>query len=73
MREQLVERVLRLDAHQEVGRAGSHSTPTVVLVHGAFADASGFAGVIRALQRDGVQARAQIAELQSQAQRSGGA
>lgn len=28
--------------------------PTVVLVHGAFADASGFAGVIRELQADGV-------------------
>lgn len=27
--------------------------PTVVLVHGAFADASGFAGVIRELQADG--------------------
>jgi hypothetical protein len=26
------------------------STPTVVLVHGAFADASGFGGVIRELQ-----------------------
>jgi pimeloyl-ACP methyl ester carboxylesterase len=29
------------------------STPTIVLVHGAFADASGFAGVIRELQRAG--------------------
>lgn len=28
-------------------------TPTVVLVHGAFADASGFAGIIRQLQRAG--------------------
>jgi hypothetical protein len=28
------------------------STPTLVLVHGAFADASGFAGVIRALGTD---------------------
>ena len=28
--------------------------PTVVLVHGAFADASGFAGVIRRLQAEGV-------------------
>ena len=26
------------------------SNPTVVLVHGAFADASGYAGVIRELQ-----------------------
>jgi pimeloyl-ACP methyl ester carboxylesterase len=30
------------------------STPTVVLVHGAFADASGWAGVINELQSDGV-------------------
>jgi len=29
------------------------STPTVVLVHGAFADASGFGGVIRELQSAG--------------------
>jgi pimeloyl-ACP methyl ester carboxylesterase len=29
------------------------SEPTVVLVHGAFADASGFAGVIRELQSGG--------------------
>ena len=34
--------------------SASPSTPTVVLVHGAFADASGFAGVIRELQSDGV-------------------
>ena len=32
----------------------SPSTPTVVLVHGAFADASGWAGVIRELQSVGV-------------------
>ena len=31
------------------------STPTVVLVHGAFADASGFGGVIRELQSAGVE------------------
>jgi pimeloyl-ACP methyl ester carboxylesterase len=30
------------------------STPTVVLVHGAFADASGYAGVIRELQTAGI-------------------
>jgi hypothetical protein len=30
--------------------------PTAVLVHGAFADASGFAGVIRHLQAQGVPA-----------------
>jgi pimeloyl-ACP methyl ester carboxylesterase len=29
------------------------TTPTIVLVHGAFADASGFAGVIRELQSTG--------------------
>ncbi|GAA0937817.1 alpha/beta hydrolase [Nonomuraea longicatena] len=40
------------------GAAASHDTgsstakPTVVLVHGAFADASSWAGVIRGLQRD---------------------
>jgi len=38
-------------------------TATVVLVHGAFADASGFAGVIRALQREGVQVRAPMNPL----------
>ena len=32
--------------------------PTVVLVHGAFADASGFAGVIQRLRRQGVEVRA---------------
>jgi hypothetical protein len=32
--------------------------PTVVLVHGAFADASGFAGVIRELQSAHVPVRA---------------
>ena len=34
------------------------SSPTVVLVHGAFADASGYAGVIRQLQSQGVEVRA---------------
>ncbi|MFY1626452.1 alpha/beta fold hydrolase [Micromonospora sp. WMMD735] len=33
--------------------ATSHPKPTVVLVHGAFADASGWAEVTRKLQRDG--------------------
>ncbi len=33
-----------------------HTKPTIVLVHGAFADASGFAGVIRALQDRGFRA-----------------
>jgi pimeloyl-ACP methyl ester carboxylesterase len=32
--------------------------PTVVLVHGAFADASGYAGVIRRLNAEGLEARA---------------
>lgn len=32
----------------------STATPTVVLVHGAFADASGWAGVITELQSDGI-------------------
>jgi pimeloyl-ACP methyl ester carboxylesterase len=35
-----------------------NTSPTVVLVHGAFADASGYAGVVRELQSQGVQARA---------------
>src|SRR5918911_4214019 len=34
------------------------SRPTVVLVHGAFADASGWNGVIERLQADGVQVTA---------------
>ena len=34
------------------------STPTVVLVHGAFADASGYAGLIRELQSAGVAVQA---------------
>jgi pimeloyl-ACP methyl ester carboxylesterase len=37
--------------------------PTVVLVHGAFADASGFAGVIRILQTEGVEVRAPMNPL----------
>jgi pimeloyl-ACP methyl ester carboxylesterase len=36
----------------------SFSYPTVVLVHGAFADASGYAGVIRELQSAGVAVQA---------------
>jgi pimeloyl-ACP methyl ester carboxylesterase len=34
------------------------TSPTVVLVHGAFADASGYAGVIRELQAQGLPVRA---------------
>ena len=30
------------------------TTPTAVLVHGAFADASGFAGIVRELYRSGL-------------------
>src|SRR6202161_2322766 len=40
-----------------------NSQPTVVLVHGAFADASGFAGVIRHLQAQGVPVRAPMNPL----------
>jgi pimeloyl-ACP methyl ester carboxylesterase len=39
------------------------SMPTAVLVHGAFADASGYAGVIRRLQAQGVTVRAPINPL----------
>lgn len=41
------------------------SNPTVVLVHGAFADASGFAGVIRQLQSKEVEVRAPMNPLRS--------
>jgi pimeloyl-ACP methyl ester carboxylesterase len=41
------------------------SSPTVVLVHGAFADASGFAGVIRELQARGIEVRAPMNPLRS--------
>ena len=37
--------------------------PTAVLVHGAFADASGYAGVIRHLQAQGVEVRAPMNPL----------
>jgi hypothetical protein len=37
--------------------------PTAVLVHGAFADASGFAGAIRHLQGHGVPVRAPMNPL----------
>jgi pimeloyl-ACP methyl ester carboxylesterase len=39
------------------------TTPTVILVHGAFADASGYAGVIRILQSKGVEVRAPMNPL----------
>ena len=34
------------------------TNPTVVLVHGAFADASGYAGIIRILQSRDIEVRA---------------
>jgi pimeloyl-ACP methyl ester carboxylesterase len=39
------------------------SSPSVVLVHGAFADASGYAGIIRILQSHGVDVRAPMNPL----------
>ena len=41
------------------------SGPTVVLVHGAFADASGYAGVIQKLQSRAVEVRAPMNPLRS--------
>lgn len=41
------------------------SGPTVVLVHGAYADASGYAGVIRKLQSRAVEVRAPMNPLRS--------
>ena len=41
------------------------SSPTVVLVHGAFADASGYAGTILELQHKGVEVRAPMNPLRS--------
>nr|BFF16681.1 hypothetical protein GCM10025730_02020 [Promicromonospora thailandica] len=43
-------------AQADSGRHPAHDSsekPTVVLVHGAFADASGWGGVIEKLERDG--------------------
>jgi pimeloyl-ACP methyl ester carboxylesterase len=37
--------------------------PTAVLVHGAFADASGYAGLVRQLQSQGVAVRAPMNPL----------
>src|SRR5262245_49722897 len=53
--------------------AGARTTPakpTVVLVHGAFADSSGFAAVIERLSHDGYPVRAapnRLVDLQSDA------
>jgi len=43
-----------MSTNPQDGAAG----PTVVLVHGAFADASGWNGVIERLQADGLQVTA---------------
>lgn len=43
----------------------SVSKPTIVLVHGAFADASGWSGTIKHLQRDGYTAIAPANQLRS--------
>ena len=43
----------------------SPSKPTIVLVHGAFADASGWSGVIKRLQREGYTAIAPANPLRS--------
>jgi pimeloyl-ACP methyl ester carboxylesterase len=40
-------------------------SPTVVLVHGAFADASGYADVIRRLQAEGIGVRAPMNPLRT--------
>jgi pimeloyl-ACP methyl ester carboxylesterase len=39
------------------------ASPTVILVHGAFADASGYAGIIRILQSRGIEVRAPMNPL----------
>jgi len=39
------------------------TTPTIVLVHGAFADASGYAGIIKILQGEGLDVRAPMNPL----------
>jgi pimeloyl-ACP methyl ester carboxylesterase len=45
--------------------ANMSPSPTVVLVHGAFADASGYAGVIRRLEAEGIAVRAPMNPLRS--------
>ncbi|MEO3811580.1 hypothetical protein ABGB17_21510, partial [Sphaerisporangium sp. B11E5] len=45
--------LLGAPAAQGHSRAGAKPRPTVVLVHGAFADASGWSGVAARLIRDG--------------------
>ncbi|MGC0413055.1 pimeloyl-ACP methyl ester carboxylesterase [Streptomyces sp. SAI-195] len=49
-------------------RAPSSSPPTIVLVHGAFTDASSWAGVISLLQADGLTVRAPANPLRGLAQ-----
>ncbi|MCY1021369.1 alpha/beta fold hydrolase [Pyxidicoccus sp. MSG2] len=46
------------DASEDERRTDSSGKPTIVLVHGAFADASGWADVIKRLQRQGYTAYA---------------
>jgi pimeloyl-ACP methyl ester carboxylesterase len=50
---------------EDLQGAGMGSTPTVILVHGAFADASGYAGMIRELQTQAVEVRAPMNPLRS--------
>jgi len=57
--------IVKIVANAEFLGAPMPSNPTVVLVHGAFADASGFAGVIQELKRQGVGARAPMNPLRS--------
>ena len=45
-------------AYRSVARPAAAAKPTIVLVHGAFADASGWDGVIRILQAKGYEVSA---------------
>ena len=56
---------IRIASNDHSRGAGMASSPTVVLVHGAYADASGYAGVIRKLQSRGVEVRAPMNPLRS--------
>ncbi|MBN9682607.1 MULTISPECIES: alpha/beta fold hydrolase [unclassified Corallococcus] len=52
-------------ASEDVANTGCRRKPTIVLVHGAFADASGWADVIKRLQRQGYTAHAFANPLRS--------